>query len=32
MYDGGFVGVTWPTDVGGQGGTPMQQAIVRPGD
>jgi alkylation response protein AidB-like acyl-CoA dehydrogenase len=28
MYDGGFVGVTWPKDVGGQGGTPMQQSIV----
>jgi alkylation response protein AidB-like acyl-CoA dehydrogenase len=28
MYDGGYVGVTWPAEVGGQGGTPMQQAIV----
>src|SRR5215831_1036250 len=28
LYDGGFVGVTWPKDVGGQGGTLMQQAIV----
>jgi alkylation response protein AidB-like acyl-CoA dehydrogenase len=28
MYDGGYVGVTWPKEVGGQGGTPMQQAIV----
>lgn len=28
LYDGGFVGVTWPKEVGGQGGTPMQQAIV----
>ena len=28
LYDGGFVGITWPKDVGGQGGTPMQQAIV----
>jgi len=28
LYDGGFVGVTWPAAVGGQGGTPMQQAIV----
>jgi alkylation response protein AidB-like acyl-CoA dehydrogenase len=28
LYDGGFVGVTWPKDVGGQGGTMMQQAIV----
>src|SRR6478735_7539648 len=25
LYDGGLVGVTWPTDAGGQGGTPMQQ-------
>ena len=28
LYDGGFVGVTWPPEMGGQGGTPMQQAIV----
>ena len=28
LYDGGLVGVTWPRDAGGQGGTPMQQAIV----
>jgi alkylation response protein AidB-like acyl-CoA dehydrogenase len=28
MYDGGYVGVTWPKEYGGQGGTPMQQAIV----
>jgi alkylation response protein AidB-like acyl-CoA dehydrogenase len=28
LYDGGFVGVTWPREVGGQGGTPMQQSIV----
>ena len=28
MFDGGYVGVTWPKEVGGQGGTPMQQAIV----
>ncbi|WP_127782528.1 acyl-CoA dehydrogenase family protein [Rhodococcus sp. X156] len=28
MFDGGFVGVTWPVEYGGQGGTPMQQAIV----
>jgi alkylation response protein AidB-like acyl-CoA dehydrogenase len=28
LYDGGFVGVTWPKEVGGQGGTPMQNAIV----
>ena len=28
LYDGGFIGVTWPTEFGGQSGTPMQQAIV----
>jgi alkylation response protein AidB-like acyl-CoA dehydrogenase len=28
MYEGGYVGITWPRDVGGQGGSPMQQAIV----
>ncbi|MCW2757587.1 MAG: Acyl-CoA dehydrogenase [Nocardioidaceae bacterium] len=28
LYDGGFVGVTWPEEAGGRGGTPMQQAIV----
>jgi alkylation response protein AidB-like acyl-CoA dehydrogenase len=28
LYDGGLVGVTWPTEHGGQGGTPMQNAIV----
>jgi alkylation response protein AidB-like acyl-CoA dehydrogenase len=28
LYDAGFVGVTWPKEVGGQGGTPMQQSIV----
>jgi alkylation response protein AidB-like acyl-CoA dehydrogenase len=28
LYDGGLVGVTWPVDAGGRGGTPMQQAIV----
>ena len=28
LYDGGLVGVTWPVEAGGQGGTPMQQAIV----
>jgi alkylation response protein AidB-like acyl-CoA dehydrogenase len=27
LYDGGLVGVTWPTEAGGHGGTPMQQAI-----
>jgi alkylation response protein AidB-like acyl-CoA dehydrogenase len=28
LYDGGLVGVTWPREAGGQGGTLMQQAIV----
>jgi alkylation response protein AidB-like acyl-CoA dehydrogenase len=28
LYDAGFVGVTWPVEVGGRGGTPMQQAII----
>ena len=28
LYDGGFVGVTWAKELGGQAGTPMQQAIV----
>jgi alkylation response protein AidB-like acyl-CoA dehydrogenase len=28
LYAGGLVGVTWPTEYGGQGGTPMQNAIV----
>jgi alkylation response protein AidB-like acyl-CoA dehydrogenase len=28
LFDGGFVGVTWAPGLGGQGGTPMQQAIV----
>ncbi|MGZ6826160.1 MAG: acyl-CoA dehydrogenase family protein [Mycobacteriales bacterium] len=28
LYDGGYVGVTWPKELGGRGGTPMQQAIV----
>jgi len=28
LYDGGLVGVTWPKEAGGQGGTSMQQAIV----
>jgi len=28
LFDGGFVGVTWAKQFGGQGGTPMQQAIV----
>ena len=28
LYDGGYIGVTWPTEAGGRAGTPMQQAIV----
>jgi alkylation response protein AidB-like acyl-CoA dehydrogenase len=28
LYDAGLVGVTWPAEAGGRGGTPMQQAIV----
>lgn len=28
LYDGGLVGLTWPVDCGGAGGSPMQQAIV----
>jgi len=28
MYEGGYVGITWPKEHGGQGGSPMQQAIV----
>jgi alkylation response protein AidB-like acyl-CoA dehydrogenase len=28
LYEAGFVGVTWPVEAGGRGGTPMQQAIV----
>ncbi|MFC7495142.1 MULTISPECIES: acyl-CoA dehydrogenase family protein [unclassified Nocardioides] len=28
LYDAGFVGVTWPVEAGGRGGTPMQQAII----
>ncbi|MGH3745315.1 MAG: acyl-CoA dehydrogenase family protein [Mycobacteriales bacterium] len=28
LYAGGLVGVTWPKQYGGQGGTPMQNAIV----
>jgi alkylation response protein AidB-like acyl-CoA dehydrogenase len=28
LYEGGLVGVTWPTEYGGQGLTPMHQAIV----
>jgi alkylation response protein AidB-like acyl-CoA dehydrogenase len=28
LYDAGFVGVTWPVDAGGRGGSPMRQAII----
>jgi alkylation response protein AidB-like acyl-CoA dehydrogenase len=28
LYDAGYVGVTWPAEAGGRGGTPMQQAII----
>jgi alkylation response protein AidB-like acyl-CoA dehydrogenase len=28
LYEAGLVGVTWPEDAGGRGGTPMQQAII----
>src|SRR3954471_7976937 len=28
LYAAGLVGVTWPVEAGGRGGTPMQQAIV----
>ncbi|HEY5334570.1 MAG TPA: acyl-CoA dehydrogenase family protein, partial [Mycobacteriales bacterium] len=28
LYAGGLIGVTWPKEYGGQGGTPMQNAIV----
>ena len=28
LYAGGLIGVTWPQEYGGQGGTPMQNAIV----
>jgi len=28
MYDAGYVGMGWPTEYGGRGATPMQQAIA----
>lgn len=28
LFDGGFMGIGWPKEFGGQGGTPIQQAIV----
>lgn len=28
LYEAGLVGVTWPVEAGGRGGTPMQQAII----
>lgn len=28
LYDGGLVGITWPEEAGGHGGTLMQQAII----
>jgi alkylation response protein AidB-like acyl-CoA dehydrogenase len=28
LYDAGYVGVTWPVEAGGRGGSPMQQAII----
>jgi len=28
LYDAGYVGVTWPVEAGGRGGTPMQQSII----
>ncbi len=27
LYDGGWAGITWPTEFGGRGGTPMEQTI-----
>lgn len=27
LYDGGWAGITWPTEHGGQGGSPIQKAI-----
>jgi alkylation response protein AidB-like acyl-CoA dehydrogenase len=29
LYDAGYVGMLWPTEYGGRGATPMQQAIVQ---
>ncbi|HXH82192.1 MAG TPA: acyl-CoA dehydrogenase family protein [Candidatus Tectomicrobia bacterium] len=29
LYEAGFVGMLWPTEYGGWGATPMQQAIVQ---
>ena len=29
LYDGGYIGILWPREYGGGGGTPMQQAIVQ---
>src|SRR5881392_181715 len=29
LYDAGYVGMLWPTEYGGWGATPMQQAIVQ---
>ena len=29
LYDGGYIGLLWPREYGGGGGTPMQQAIVQ---
>jgi alkylation response protein AidB-like acyl-CoA dehydrogenase len=28
LYEGGLVGIQWPKEYGGQGGTPMQQVIA----
>jgi alkylation response protein AidB-like acyl-CoA dehydrogenase len=27
LYDGGWAGITWPSEYGGRGGTPVQQVI-----
>jgi alkylation response protein AidB-like acyl-CoA dehydrogenase len=29
LYDAGYIGLLWPREYGGGGGTPMQQAIVQ---